>query len=91
MAKKPAPQDWHKEDIKAALRKKGTNMNELARQHGYRNYSAIRQALQHSYPKVERIIAKAIGVPPETIWPTRYNVKSTPVASAHKVNEAHAG
>lgn len=90
MAKKPGPQDWHKEDIKAALRKRGTNMNDLARQHGYRNYSAIRQALQHAYPKVERIIAAALGVPPETIWPSRYKFKSTPASNAVKVNQARA-
>jgi Ner family transcriptional regulator len=90
MAKKPATQDWHKEDIKAALRKGGTNMNELARQHGYRNFSAIRQALQHPYPKVERIIAAAIGVPPETIWPSRYQGKYSRDSNAHKVNLAKA-
>lgn len=90
MAKKPATQDWHKEDIKAALRKEGTNMNELARQHGYRNFSAIRQALQHPYPKVERIIAAAIGVPPETIWPSRYQGKYSRASNAHKVNLAKA-
>lgn len=78
MAKTRVLEDWHKEDIKAALRKRGTNMNELARQHGYRNFSAIRQALQHAYPRAERIIASALGVPPEQIWPSRYKKVSTP-------------
>lgn len=90
MVKKPDPQDWHKEDIKAALRKKGTNMNDLARQHGYRNYSAIRQALQHAYPKVERIIAAALGVPPETIWPSRYKSKFSASGNSVKVNPPKA-
>lgn len=91
MAKKPAPQDWHKEDIKAAIRKTGTTMKGLAIAHGYRSVDACGQALHRPYPKVERIIAAAIGVPPETIWPSRYKGKSTPIVSAHKVNEAQAG
>jgi Ner family transcriptional regulator len=65
-------------------------MNDLARAHGYRNFSAIRQALQHAYPKVERIIASALGVPPETIWPSRYKFKSTSASNARKVNQAKA-
>lgn len=90
MAKKPAPKDWHKEDIKAAIRKTGTTMKGLAIANGYRSVDACSQALHRPYPKVERIIAKAIGVPPETIWPTRYNVKSTPDSNARNVNQAKA-
>lgn len=91
MAKKPALKDWHKEDIKAAIRKRGTTLKGLALAHGYRSVDACAQALQHPYPKMERIIAAAIGVPPETIWPSRYKGKFTPIASAHKVNAAQAG
>jgi len=72
MAKKPTPQDWHKEDIKAAVRKSGTTLRALARANGYRSVDVTAQALQHPYPKMERIIAAAIGVKPETIWPSRY-------------------
>lgn len=90
MAKKPALKDWHKEDIKAALRKNGTNMNDLARKNGYRDFSAIRQALQHAYPKAERIIAAALGIPPETIWPSRYQGKYSPASNACNVNQERA-
>lgn len=79
MAKKPATQDWHKEDIKAAIRKCGTTMKGLALSHGYRSVDACAQALQRPYPKMERIIAAKIGVRPEEIWPSRYTAKvSTP-------------
>jgi len=33
--KKPAPQDWHRADIKAALEKRGLSLSRLARLNGY--------------------------------------------------------
>ncbi|MEX3629335.1 MAG: helix-turn-helix domain-containing protein [Burkholderia sp.] len=64
--------DWDKADIKYALEKKGRNLRQLAKQCGYSNSSALRKAFDAPYPKVERIIADAIGVAPEVIWPSRY-------------------
>lgn len=90
MAKKPASKDWHKEDIKAAVRKKGTTLKGLALSHGYRSVDACAQALQRPYPKMERIIAAAIGVPPEIIWPSRYQGKYSPVCNANNVNQVLA-
>ena len=72
MSKKPATQDWHKDDIKAALRKKGYTLRGLSFANGYLCADTASQALIRSYPKVERIIAKALGVKPEEIWPSRY-------------------
>lgn len=72
MAKKPTPQDWHKEDIKAAIRKRGTTLRALAIKYGYRSVDSINQALFRPYPKAEQIIANTIGVPAEEIWPSRY-------------------
>lgn len=69
--KKPAPQDWHPADIVAALRKAGWSSRSLARHHGY-HPSALAKAMHRPYPRAERLIAQAIGVPPETIWPARY-------------------
>lgn len=34
--------------------------------------STLKNALRMSYPKGERIIAEAIGVPPQVIWAKRY-------------------
>jgi Ner family transcriptional regulator len=64
--------DWHIADIKCALEKKGTNFEQLARENGIAG-STLRNALRFKYPKSERIIASAIGVKPEQIWPSRYN------------------
>ncbi len=70
--KKNAPMDWHQADIGAALKKRGTNMSALSEANGY-SRNGLRNALYRPYPKAERIIAKAIGVEPKDIWPTRYS------------------
>ena len=64
--------DWHPADIVAALRKKGWSLRRLSLSHGYSS-GMVRQAILRPYPKAERIIAEAIGVPPWVIWPSRYD------------------
>lgn len=64
--------DWHRADIIAALHKKGWSIRQLAFKHGYAGSSSLSQALYRPFPKGERIIANAIGIPPEQIWPTRF-------------------
>jgi Ner family transcriptional regulator len=76
-AKKPARRDWHRADIVAAVRKKGSNLQELSRQHGYAD-GTLRNALYYPAPKYERIIAEFIGVTPQIIWPSRYHTDGTP-------------
>lgn len=68
--KKASPGDWHPADIVAALRKAGWSTRSLARHHGY-HPSALAKAMHRSYPRAEQLIADALGVPPETIWPAR--------------------
>lgn len=85
MAKKPDPKDWHKADIVAAVHKAGLTFKGLSLAHGYRSVDACSQALHRPYPKVERIVAEAIGVAPADIWPSRYAKSSkTPAARAVK-------
>ncbi|MBS9777161.1 MAG: helix-turn-helix domain-containing protein [Gammaproteobacteria bacterium] len=62
--------DWHRKDIIAALHKTGWSMRQLAFHHGV-SPSTIKAALDRPYPKSERILANAIGVPVEEIWPER--------------------
>lgn len=64
-------EDWHRADIKAALEKKGLNLTKLSLKAGL-SEATLRNVFRVKYPKAERIIAKAIGVSPETIWPSRY-------------------
>lgn len=68
---KKAHTNWHNAEIICELKKKGLSLAELSRRNGYRS-NGLRNALERSYPKAEKIIAAAIGVSPETIWPERY-------------------
>jgi len=67
----PETGDWHPADIVAALRKAGWSLRQLSRHHGY-HPSNLQHAMRFSRPGAERLIADAIGIPPERIWPTRY-------------------
>jgi Ner family transcriptional regulator len=64
-------QDWHPEDVKAAIRKRGVTMTELSLRHGLAE-NAVRMTLRRRWPRVEAIIAAHLGVRPEQIWPSRY-------------------
>jgi len=74
--KKPVIEDWHRADIVAALRKSGWSLRKLSIHHGYASPSTLKNALCHPWPKGERLIADAIGIPPETIWAARYTDRS---------------
>lgn len=65
------PHDWHRADVIAALHKRGWSIAALARAHKL-GESTVRSALDKPYPKSERLIAEAIGVAPEAIWPERF-------------------
>ncbi|WP_028294259.1 helix-turn-helix domain-containing protein [Oceanobacter kriegii] len=66
-----SPADWHKEDIKAAIRKRSVTMADLARANGY-NPRTFSNVFNLKYPKVESIIAEFLGTTPDVIWPSRY-------------------
>lgn len=72
-AKKPASQDWHPADIKAALHKKGITLKGIADAYGLTSSSTLSSVFTRSYPLNEQRIADAIGVHPKVIWPSRYN------------------
>ena len=65
------PHNWHRADIVAALRKKGTSLAQLGRDNGLSDMT-LKNALDKRYPKAEMIIAKALGISPDQIWPERY-------------------
>lgn len=64
-------QDWHPADIIAALKRKGTSLSALSRASGLAS-STLANALTRRWPKGERLIAQALNVSPEEIWPSRY-------------------
>ncbi len=72
--------DWHRQDILAAIRKRGITVAELARRNGYPNPVTFYNVFKVPYPKVQNIIADYLGVPPQEIWPTRYLSKEQSAA-----------
>lgn len=65
-------QDWHRADIKAELEKKGLSLKKLALSNNLAEGTLSNVFRVKNYPKAQRIIAEALGVSPETIWPSRY-------------------
>lgn len=70
--KKPAQQDWHPADVVAALWKLGTSLRRLSIENGYVNAQSLRHGVRGCSVRGEQIIAKAIGLHPMKIWPSRY-------------------
>lgn len=71
ITKKRTLKDWHPADVVAALRKAGWSLRKLSLHYGY-TPTALGHALHRPWPKAQRLIAEAIGVQPESIWPSRY-------------------
>jgi Ner family transcriptional regulator len=73
MAKKTnAPKGWSKAYIKYRICDMFGSMTNLAHCYGV-HPAVIRRALRVPYPKAERVIARALGVHPTDIWPSRYD------------------
>lgn len=58
----------HPEDVKAAVRKTGLSLSELARRNGFSTSSA-RKCLYFPVPTANRAIADHLGIPVQDIWP----------------------
>ncbi|NOH26502.1 helix-turn-helix domain-containing protein [Vibrio europaeus] len=63
--------DWHRADIVAALKKRGLSVRQLSREAGL-GENTLANALRSPWPKGEKIIAEAIGMKPDQLWPSRY-------------------
>ncbi|HFQ91597.1 MAG TPA: nucleotide excision repair protein [Chromatiales bacterium] len=55
----------------------GRSLAELARGAGVRRQT-LYQAFHRHYPRMERIIAEAVGLEPKTLWPERYDADGQP-------------
>lgn len=64
--------DWHHEDIKAELRKRGGSLADIARQEGVSRSALSRITRKGRSRRLEKAIAQALGIQPEEIWPSRY-------------------
>lgn len=63
---------WHKEDIKAAVRKRGSSLHRLARENGL-NPITMTVAVYTRLPGYHDVIAEFIGVPHRELWPHWYD------------------
>ena len=72
-----ARKGWHSEDIKAAVRKTGVTLSDLALAAGLTE-SACRVALKRPHWDAEMAIAERIGVSPRELWPQRYERRPQP-------------
>lgn len=70
--------DWHPADVLAALKKRGQSLAGLSVANGY-HPTAAGKALKQPWPAMERLIATAIGMQPQAIWPTRYDDRGEPL------------
>lgn len=64
------PADLDRHEILARVRRQGTTIAKLARLHGC-SPNNLYAALDRSFPKSEKIIADALGLTVEDIWPGR--------------------
>lgn len=64
--------DWHRAEIIAALHMHGTSVERLSRLNGFHTRS-LSLVLSKPWPKGEAIIATALGLKSEDIWPSRHD------------------
>lgn len=64
-------EDWHPAKIKMELEIRGYTLVKISQEAGYHHSSGGR-CLRVAWPSIEAVIAEAIGVRPDEIWPSRY-------------------
>ena len=77
----PSSEDWHPADVLAALKKRGHSLAGLSVANGY-HPTAAGKALKQAWPAVERMVADALGLQPQVIWPSRYDSEGQPRSRA---------
>lgn len=67
---------WHREDIKAAIRKQGVSLEQLSEANGLDRRSCS-LALLRPHFAAELVIAEFLGLSPRQLWPHRYDADGT--------------
>lgn len=75
--------DWSHAKILAALQERGHSLFRLSINHGF-TANAAGKALKKPSPAMERIIAAALDLPPQAIWPDRYDDSGSPLRRRRK-------
>ncbi|MGE0256966.1 MAG: transcriptional regulator [Alphaproteobacteria bacterium] len=66
------PRNWHPEDVKAAVRKTGISLSELARRNRV-SPSTVHKALTEPHPTGNRAVAAYLGRSVHELWPDWYD------------------
>jgi len=75
----PSTSGWHPEDIKAAIRKSGLTLGELAARHGYSRSALYNVVHRRGHAPGEAIIAAHLGVTPQELWPHHAASQGRPI------------
>lgn len=81
---------WHKEDIKAEIRKRGKTMSDLARENDMPE-STVRNALNKPVKCAEQIIASFLNVPLHELWPKRWTEDGKRIRPRYAKNSTASG
>ncbi len=80
----PTEEPQRREWIKYQLRARGSSLSKVARKHGLSRFSAS-IALKKQYPRLERAIARDLGLQPKQVWPERYGENGLPARQAGRL------
>ncbi len=69
----PSRREW----IKYQLRARGSSLSGVARGLDVSRFAAS-AALKRQYPRLERAIARRLGLEPKQVWPERYDTDGRP-------------
>lgn len=79
MSRRPsATRGWSWNKVIFALRERGHTVASVARAEGLSDKGG-RQVSSRRWPRMQRAIARALGVTPQEIWPERYDDEGIPV------------
>lgn len=89
----PRAKGWHREDIKAAIRKRGISLEALSEANGL-DKRACSLALLRPYFAAELVIAEFLGMSPRELWPQRFDADGTyrhPKSQKHYTRRSSGG
>lgn len=64
--------------VRYQLTLKGLSMADIARDAGVTR-ECLYQVFCKTYPRMEKVVADAVGLPPAVLWPERYDAEGLPL------------
>ncbi|CAA0088210.1 Uncharacterised protein [Starkeya nomas] len=82
--------DWHPEEIKAAVRMRGSSFEKLSRDNRL-SEGACRVAARRPHFEGERAIAAFLDLSPRKIWPSRYRKNGSRIPGHRNRRDVRSG